>query len=285
MTKLKEVGKLFICPTPIGNLEDITLRTLNTLKEVDLIAAEDTRHTIKLLNHYDIKKPLTSYHEHNKNEKGKFLIEKIIDGESIALVSDAGMPAISDPGEDLVKLAIENNIDVVALPGPTAFILALILSGFSTRRFVYEGFLSHNKKERKEELKKFVSETRTVVFYESPHRLKAVLSDINNVLGNREIAVIRELTKKYEEVFRGSVESAIRKFDIQDPRGEFVVVIEGRSVEEIERQESELWKDLSIKDHITKYIDEGFSKKDAIKKVAKDRNIQKNEVYKESINM
>lgn len=280
---MKSKGTLYICPTPIGNLEDITLRVLNTLKKVDLIAAEDTRHTIKLLNHYDIKKPLTSYHEHNVKEKGKVLIDKLLNGENIALVSDAGTPGISDPGEDLIKLAIHNEINMVALPGPTASILALILSGLSTDKFVFEGFLSSKKKERKDRLSKLKGEERTIIIYESPHRLKALLSDMEEILGDRQIAIARELTKKYEEVFRGTVRQAKEKFNREGVRGEFVVVVEGISLEE--NVGKELWKDISIKEHIILYIDQGLSKKEAVKRVAKERKMPKSEVYKESIDI
>jgi 16S rRNA (cytidine1402-2'-O)-methyltransferase len=278
-------GTLYICPTPIGNLEDITIRVLNILKEVDLIAAEDTRHTIKLLNHFNIKKPITSYHEHNAREKGKLLIDKLLKGENIALVSDAGMPGISDPGEDLVKLAAENDINIVGLPGPTASILALVVSGLSTSKFVFEGFLSAKSKERKEELLKLKNEKRTIILYESPHRLKSLLKDIIETLGNRRVAVARELTKKYEEVFRGTVEDAIDKFDRDGIRGEFVIVIEGVSIEELKEEEKEVWKDITIKEHIIIYMKKGLSKKEAIKKVALDRNMPKKEVYKESIDI
>lgn len=274
-------GKLYICPTPIGNLEDITLRVLNTLKEVDLIAAEDTRHTIKLLNHFQIKKPLTSYHEHNKREKGEVLIHKLLNGESIALVSDAGMPGISDPGEDLIKLAIEHNIEVTALPGATASILALVLSGLPTSKFVFEGFLPSKEKERKEALLNIKTERRTIILYESPYRIKALLDNMLEVLGNRNIAICRELTKKYEEVFRGNIEEAISKFHEEEPKGEFVVIVQGASEEE-ENAEKPKWE-ISIKNHLLMYINEGFSKKDAVKKVAEDRGLPKNEVYKESI--
>lgn len=283
--KAKNQGTLYLCPTPIGNLEDITYRTLRILKEVDIIAAEDTRHTIRLLNHFEIKKPLTSYHEHNKQEKGKILINKMIHGESIALVTDAGMPAISDPGEDLVKLAIENNIDLVALPGPTAFVLALVVSGFSTRRFIYEGFLPQNKKARKEELEKFTSETRTVIIYESPHRLKDLLKDISTVLGNRILSISRELTKKYEEVFRGDIQACIDKFNQEDPRGEFILVIEGVSQEKIESEKQEEWQDLTIKEHLNLCISQGMTKKEAIKTVAKQRKLHKNVVYQEALEL
>lgn len=278
-------GKLYLCPTPIGNLEDITFRTLNILKSVDIIAAEDTRHSIKLLNHFEIKKPLTSYHEHNKRDKGKILIEKMKNGEDIALITDAGMPAISDPGEDLVKLCIENQIELIALPGPTAFVLALVVSGFSTRKFIFEGFLSQNKKSRREELEKFKMETRTVILYESPHRLKELLKDISKVLGNRNLALSRELTKKYEEVFRGDVELCIEKFTKEDPRGEFILVIEGVSEDVIENKSEESWINLSVEDHLLKYINDGMTKKEAIKKVSKERKVQRNEIYQQAIDL
>lgn len=278
-------GKLFICPTPIGNLDDITIRTLNTLKDVDVIAAEDTRHTIKLLNHFEIKKPLTSYHEHNINEKGPFIIDKILSGQSVALVSDAGMPAISDPGEDLVKLAIENNIDVVALPGATASILALVVSGLPTGKFVFEGFLSSKKKTRREELEKLKSEERTIIIYESPHRLLDLLKDMKDVLEDRRVAISRELTKKYEEVFRGTIDEALNRFQDDNPRGEFVVVIEGISLESLKTYEESMWDDMTIKEHLQLYIKQGFDKKEAVKMVAKERDIPKREVYKEGIGL
>lgn len=281
----KKQGILYLCPTPIGNLEDMTFRTLRILKEVDIIAAEDTRHTIRLMNYFEIKKPLTSYHEHNKQEKGPILIEKILNGEDIALVTDAGMPAISDPGEDLVKLAIENNIELIALPGPTAFVLALVVSGFSTRSFIYEGFLSQSKKSRREELEKFVSETRTVIVYESPHRLKDLLKDISTVLGNRNLSISRELTKKYEEIFRGSTDESIEKFTKEGPRGEFIVVIEGISQEKVESEREEEWRQLSIKEHLAQYIDRGMSKKESIKAVSKQRKVHKNIVYQEALDL
>ncbi len=281
----KAQGTLYLCPTPIGNLEDITFRTLKILKQVDLIAAEDTRHTIRLLNYFEIKKPLTSYHEHNKREKGPILINKLLNGEDIALVTDAGMPAISDPGEDLVKLAIENNVNLVALPGPTAFVLALVVSGFSTRSFIYEGFLSQNKKSRREELEKFISETRTVIIYESPHRLKDLLKDMSMVLGNRNLSISRELTKKYEEIFRGTTDDSIEKFTREDPRGEFIVVIEGISKEKIESEKEEAWEVLTIKEHLMKCIDEGMTKKEAIKMVSKQRKVHKNAVYQEALEL
>lgn len=275
-------GTLYICPTPIGNLDDITIRTLNTLKSVDLIAAEDTRHSIRLLNHFEIKKPLTSYHEHNVKEKGPFLIEKLLNGENIALVSDAGMPGISDPGEDLIKLAIENDIDVLGLPGATASILALVVSGLPTDKFVFEGFLSSNKKERRNRLNEMLNEKRTIIFYESPHRLKNFLDDLLVAFGNRKLSISRELTKRYEETFRGNVGDAIDKFNNEEIRGEFVIVVEGTS-EVIEEKND--FEDISIKDHILLHINNGYDKKEAIKLVSKERNISKREVYSESIDI
>ena len=275
-------GTLYICPTPIGNLDDITIRTLNTLKTVDLIAAEDTRHSIKLLNHFEIKKPLTSYHEHNVKEKGPFLIEKLLNGENIGLVSDAGMPGISDPGEDLIKLAIENDIEVIGLPGATASILALIVSGLPTDKFVFEGFLPSNKKDRRKRLNEMLNEQRTIIFYESPHRLKNFLDDLLNEFGNRKLSISRELTKKYEETFRGNVSEAIEKFNNEEIRGEFVIVVEGTK-EVIEEDNS--FEGLTIKDHILLHINNGYDKKEAVKLVSKERNIPKREVYKESIDL
>lgn len=282
---MSEIGKLYLCPTPIGNLEDMTFRTLRILNEVDLIAAEDTRHSIRLLNHFEIKKPLTSYHEHNKMEKGPVLIYKILNGENIALITDAGMPAVSDPGEDLVRLAIDAGIEIVALPGPTAFVLALVVSGFSTRRFIYEGFLSQTRKSRREELEKFKSETRTTIIYESPHRLRELLKDIEEVLGNREITVSRELTKKFEEIFRGDAESAIEKFTEEAPRGEFIIVLKGVSEDVIEMEEREKWTSLTIVEHLKDSISSGMSKKEAVKSVAKTRGLPKNEVYQQAIDL
>lgn len=274
-------GTLFVCPTPIGNLEDITLRTLKILREADLIAAEDTRHTLKLLNHYEIKKPLTSYHEHNKREKGKYLIEKLLEGQNIALVSDAGMPGISDPGEDIVHLTIEEGINVVVLPGSTASITALVLSGLPTKKFVFEGFLPTNKNERTSELERLKYEGRTIIFYEAPHRILDLLNDIENILGNRKISISRELTKIYEETFRGTVKEAIKKFSEESIKGEFVVILEGAE----KAEETEIYEDISIKDHIKLYIEKGLAKKDAIKQVAKERNLPKKDVYKESLDL
>lgn len=272
-----ERGILYICPTPIGNLEDMTFRTIRILGEVDLIAAEDTRHTIKLLNHFDIKKPLTSYHEHNIREKGIELIEKLNAGQSIALVSDAGMPGISDPGQELIRQAIDEGIDVIALPGATASITALVISGLSTDKFIFEGFLSSKKRERIKELEDIKEYRKTTIVYESPHRLMNLLEDMAYVLEDRKISISRELTKKYEETFRGTASAALEKFNESGVKGEFVIVIEG-NFEEKEIEEI----DISLL--LEKYINEGFTKKEAVKRVSEETGVAKNIVYKESIN-
>ncbi|MGO1470823.1 MAG: 16S rRNA (cytidine(1402)-2'-O)-methyltransferase [Tissierella sp.] len=271
-----EKGKLYICPTPIGNLEDITIRTLKVLEEVDLIAAEDTRHSLKLLNHYDIKKPLTSYHEHNEREKGQELIEKLLQGENIAQISDAGMPGISDPGQTLIGLAIENEIEVVALPGATALITALVSSGLSTRRFTFEGFLPSKKKERVDRLKLLGEEKNTLVIYESPHRLKDTLKDMLSTFGNRKIAIVRELTKVYEEILRSDIIERIEHFNKVDPKGEFVLVIEGK-------KEESLNENIDIKEELKKFIEEGYTKKASVKIVCEKYDLAKNKVYKKSL--
>ncbi|SHH50749.1 16S rRNA (cytidine(1402)-2'-O)-methyltransferase [Tepidibacter thalassicus] len=275
-------GKLFVCPTPIGNLEDITFRTLNTLKEVDLIAAEDTRHSIKLLNHFNITKPLTSYHEHNKESKGRVIIDKILSGENVALITDAGMPGISDPGEDIIKLAIDEGIKVEVLPGATAFVTALVGSGLVTKKFAFEGFLNRDKKVRKKELENLKYEKRTLIFYESPHRLKNTLKDMLSILGNRNICISRELTKKYEEIIRSSIEDALEIFENREIKGEFVLIVEGFS-EDIEITNNN--EDLSLREYVIKLVDEGMSKKEAIKYVAKERKLRKNEVYQEVLDI
>lgn len=280
----KDCGKLYICPTPIGNLEDITLRVLRILKEVDLIAAEDTRHTIKLLNHYDIQKPLTSYHEHNRESKGKVLLEKLMAGEKIALVSDAGMPGISDPGSDLVKLCVENHIDIEALPGAAAFVTALVASGLPTDKFSFEGFLDRDKKKRKKRLEEIKGEDRTLIFYEAPHRICTTLQDIVKVLGNRQAVLARELTKKHEEFLRGSLEELEAHFQQREPKGEMVLMISGAAPED-RFQEISSWESLSIEAHLTQYMDSGMDKKEAIKAVAKERGIPKREVYECSIHL
>ncbi|OPJ55045.1 16S rRNA (cytidine(1402)-2'-O)-methyltransferase [Alkalithermobacter paradoxus] len=277
------IGKLYICATPIGNLEDITLRTINTLKEVDLIAAEDTRHTIKLLNHLGISKPLISYHEHNKENKGPVIIQKLLDGESIALVSDAGMPGISDPGEDIIKLAIQNNIEVIVLPGPSAFVNALVGSGLSTSRFSFEGFLERDKKERKKQLENLKYEDKTLIFYESPHRLTKMLEDMMNIFGeDRKVSICRELTKRYEEYIRTNLKEAVSIFKDREIKGEFVLIVEGFKGEKEEINE---YDNLNIREYVSKLMRDGVSKKDAIKHVAKERNLSKNDVYQEVLDI
>lgn len=272
-------GTLYLCATPIGNLEDITYRAVRILKEVDLIAAEDTRHTKKLLNHLKITTPLTSYHEHNKATKGPILIEKLKEGLNIALVSDAGTPGISDPGEDLVRLAHENNILVTPVPGASAVISGLIISGLSTRRFIFEGFLPTDNKGRNERLRKLSNEDRTIVLYEAPHRLLKTLEALYEALGNRKISIVRELTKQYEEVKISTIEESIKYYQEVSPKGEFVLVIEGLSNEAINEIEIKKWENISIDEHVRLYIDQGKTQKEALKQVAKDRGLSKREVY------
>jgi len=278
-------GTLYLCATPIGNLEDITLRCIRILEEADIIAAEDTRQAVKLLNHFKIRKPLISYHEHNKHEKGKEIVELLKTGKNIALVSDAGMPAISDPGEELVRLCIDNSIEMIPLPGPTASLTALIVSGFSTRRFCFEGFLPSNKKERKERLKKLSIETRTIIIYEAPHRLLDTLGEIMEQFGDRRISVSREITKKFEETVRADISDAINIFKERTIKGEFVLIIEGMNEKELIDIELKKWDNISIGEHIEMYLQKGIDKKEAIKKVAEDRKLPKKEVYKIGCNL
>lgn len=275
-------GKLYICPTPIGNLEDITYRTLRVLNEVDLIAAEDTRHSVKLLNHFEISKPLTSYFEHNKDSKGIYLINKLLEGENIALISDAGMPGISDPGEDLIKLAIENNIEVDVLPGATAFVVALVGSGMNTHKFAFEGFLDRDKKLRRNRLEELKEEERTMIFYESPHRLKDTLKDMLKTLGNREISVNRELTKKYQEIIREDIETVINIFNEKEVKGEFVLIVDGFKGEKTSTND---YSDLSEREYVEILLNDGMSKKDAIKVVCKERKLKKDVVYKQVLDL
>ena len=272
-------GKLYLCATPIGNLEDMTFRVIRTLKEVDLIAAEDTRNSIKLLNHFEIKTPMTSYHEYNKIEKGKKLIEKLQEGTNIALITDAGTPGISDPGEELVKMCYEAGIEVTSLPGPAACITALTLSGLPTRRFAFEAFLPSDKKERQAVLKELVDETRTIILYEAPHRLLKTLQELLDNLGNRRITVCRELTKKHETAFLTTLEEAISYYEANEPKGECVLVLEGRSREELRQEEVAKWEEMSIEEHMDYYLNQGIQKKDAMKMVAKDRGVSKREIY------
>ncbi|PYG89195.1 16S rRNA (cytidine1402-2'-O)-methyltransferase [Ruminiclostridium sufflavum DSM 19573] len=276
---MSEKGTLYLVATPIGNLQDITFRAVNTLKEVDIIAAEDTRQSIKLLNHFEIKKPLISYHEHNKNTKGNYLIEQLLTGENIALVSDAGSPGISDPGEDLVRLAIENNIKVTMIPGPVAAMTGLVISGLPAGQFVFEGFLPMNKRVRQEHLRRLENETRTIIFYEAPHKLAYTLKDIYNALGDRRIALARELTKIHEEVVRCSIGEAMEKYKTEPPKGEFVLIVEGQKQDVLKDSAREKYSEISIEEHVQTYVKEGMTKKEAVKKAAEDRGISKRDVY------
>lgn len=272
-------GKLFLCATPIGNLEDITFRVLRTLKEVDLIAAEDTRNSIKLLNHFDIKTPMTSYHEYNKIEKAYTLIEKMQQGMNVALITDAGTPGISDPGEELAAMCYDAGIEVTSLPGPAACITALTLSGLTTRRFAFEAFLPLDKKERRKILEELKDETRTMILYEAPHRLVKTLEELRETLGNRRMTLCRELTKRHETAFRTTIEELILYYQQEKPLGECVLVIEGKSQKELEREQQASWEQISIEEHMAVYEEKGISHKEAMKLVAKDRGISKRDVY------
>lgn len=274
-------GKLYLCATPIGNLEDITFRVIRTLKEVDLIGAEDTRHSIKLLNHFQIQTPMTSYHEYNKVEKAKYLVNLMQEGKNIALVTDAGTPGISDPGEELVRQCFEAGIEVSSLPGPAACITALTMSGLSTRRFAFEAFLPADKKDRQNVLEDLKEESRTIIIYEAPHHLLKTLNELKETLGNRKMTLCRELTKKFEEAKQSTLEDLIAYYETQDPKGEYVLVIEGRSFEEKRAKEQSDWKELSVSEHMDYYMNQGIDKKEAMKKVAKDRGVSKRDIYKE----
>lgn len=273
-----EKGILYLCATPIGNLGDISSRCLEVLESVDLIAAEDTRRTLQLLNHFGITKALTSYHEHNKKAKGEYIIKLLLDGKNVAQVSDAGTPAISDPGEDLVRLAIDNGICVTSVPGPVAGITALILSGLPVARYAFEGFLSTNKRNRFEHLESVKNDTHTLIFYEAPHKLLTTLRDMRTVFGGeRKIALARELTKVYEEIIRTTIDGAIEYYSEKSPRGEYVLVIEGASGDV--RDDDCFWQEMSVKEHVDKYIIDGMTQKDAIKAVSTDRGVPKRDIY------
>lgn len=273
-------GRLYLCATPIGNLEDITFRAVRTLKEVDVIAAEDTRNSIKLLNHFEIKTPLTSYHEFNKYDKAKVLVNRILGGENVALITDAGTPGISDPGEELVRQCYEAGVEVTSLPGAVACITALTLSGLSTRRFVFEAFLPNDKKEKAAILEELRSETRTIILYEAPHRLKKTITELVPILGNRKLTVVKELTKLHENVFLTTLEEALDYYQENEPRGEFVLVIEGKKLEEIKKEKEAFFQEMDVNEHMKIYLDKGMDKKEAMKAVAVDRGIPKREVYK-----
>ena len=276
---METYGTLTLCATPIGNLEDITYRVVRTLQEVDFIAAEDTRHTRKLLNHFDIHTKLISYHEHNKMEKGKELIELLKQGKNLALVTDAGTPGISDPGEDIVKLAIEEGITVTSAPGAVAGITALILSGQSTRRFIFEGFLPTDKKERKALLESLKTETRTTILYEAPHRLNKTLELLYEALGDRSITVTKELTKKFEFIHKTTLSGAITYFEEVEPKGEFVLVLAGKDLKTLQEEDQKVWKEMSIEEHMKLYVNKGMDEKTAMKQVAKDRGVSKRDIY------
>ena len=278
-------GKIYLVPTPIGNLKDITLRALEVLENVDIIAAEDTRQTLKLLNHFEIKKTLISYHQHNEQGKSEDILELAEQGKSIAIVTDAGTPGISDPGAVIVQKCIENNFEFEVLPGATAITTALVYSGLDTTKFVFRGFISRENKERKKLFEEVKNLRETIIFYESPHRLLSTLSTLMNELGNRRISVCRELTKLHEEIVRGSIEEVIQIFSARTVKGEFVLVVEGKTQDEIDKECKDKWESLSIEEHVVAVMNEGLSKKDAIKKVAKERGIQKNEVYKLAIDI
>lgn len=272
-------GILYLCATPIGNLEDITLRVLRTLKEADIIAAEDTRNTIKLLNHFNIKTPMTSYHEHNKYDKAKYLVGRLLEGTNIALVTDAGTPGISDPGEEIVKEAYKAGIKVTSLPGACACITALTLSGLQTKRFAFEAFLPSDKKERKTIINSFKEETRTIIIYEAPHHLKNTLSELYEALSCRKITICRELTKFHETVQLCTLPEAIEYYMSNQPKGEYVLIIEGCNIKELEAGKQKEWTQIDIPGHMDIYLSKGMSKKEAMKKVASDRGIPKREVY------
>ncbi|MCI6996435.1 MAG: 16S rRNA (cytidine(1402)-2'-O)-methyltransferase [Eubacterium sp.] len=274
-------GKLFLCATPIGNLEDITFRVLRTLKEVDVIAAEDTRNSIKLLNHFEIKTPMTSYHEYNKIEKGHYLVELMRQGQQVALITDAGTPGISDPGEELVAMCHEAGIPVTSLPGPAACITALTISGLSTRRFAFEAFLPSDKKEKAAVLEELKDETRTTILYEAPHRLVRTLEELYQALGERRVTVCRELTKKHETAFLTTLSGALAYYQENDPKGECVIVMEGRSRKEMEEEKQQQWETMPLEEHMKIYEDQGMSRKEAMKAVAKDRGVSRRDIYQQ----
>lgn len=272
-------GTLYLCATPIGNLEDMTFRAVRTLKEADLIAAEDTRNSIKLLNHFEIRTPMTSYHEYNKIEKGRKLTDLLLEGKDIALITDAGTPGISDPGEELVKMCHEAGVTVTAVPGAAACVTALTISGLPTRRFAFEAFLPSDKKERRDVLEELKDETRTIVLYEAPHRLVKTLEELRETLGDRQVSVCRELTKKHETVYQSTLGEACTYYQSHEPRGECVLVIQAKSREELRRQSQRKWEEMSLEEHMAYYTNQGVDRKEAMKKVAKDRGVSKREVY------
>ena len=276
---MKMAGMLYLCATPIGNLEDMTFRAVRILKEADLIAAEDTRNSVKLLNHFDIHTPMTSYHEFNKIDKGQYLVKRLLEGENIALITDAGMPGISDPGEELVRMCRDAGVPVTAVPGACACVTALVISGRPTRRFCFEAFLPTDKKERRAVLEELKTETRTSIIYEAPHRLVKTLQELLNELGDRKITVCKELTKKHETGFETTLKEAVPYYEQNEPRGEYVLVLEGCSRQQMEQEAQDAWKEMSLGDHMKLYEEQGMNRKDAMKQVAKDRGVGKREIY------
>lgn len=272
-------GTLYLCATPIGNLEDMTFRAVRVLKEADLIAAEDTRNSIRLLNHFEIHTPMTSYHEYNKFDKGRELVARLQKGENIALITDAGMPGISDPGEELVKMCAEAGITVTALPGACACVTALTLSGLGTRRFAFEAFLPSDKRERRTVLEGLRDETRTIVLYEAPHRLVRTLEELLETLGNRRMSVCRELTKKHETIFRTDLENALAHYQAEEPRGECVLVLEGKTAEELQKEKQDAWKEMTPEEHVSMYEAQGIARKEAMRLAARDRGVSRREIY------
>ena len=274
-------GTLYLCATPIGNLQDMTPRAAETLRNVDLIAAEDTRNSIRLLNHFEIHTPMTSYHEYNRVEKGEELIRLLQEGKDIALITDAGTPAISDPGEVLVRMCQEAGITVTSLPGPAACITALTMSGLPTRRFCFEAFLPSDKKEKQWILEELKQETRTIVLYEAPHRLVRTLEELREALGDRRLVICRELTKKYEEAYSATFSEALKRYEEEEPKGECVLVIEGRSISQIREEISHSWDSMSLAEHVAYYEDQGETRKEAMRLAARDRGISRRDVYQE----
>ena len=273
-------GTLYLCATPIGNLEDMTFRAVRVLKEADMIAAEDTRNSIRLLNHFDIHTPMTSYHEYNRIEKGRHLVSLLLEGKNIALITDAGTPGISDPGEDLVRMCRDAGIPVTSVPGACACVNALIISGRPTRRFCFEAFLPADKKDRRRVLQEIQEETRTTVIYEAPHRLRKTLQELLEVLGDRRLSICRELTKKFETVMETTLEDAVRFYGEQEPRGEYVLVLEGRSHASIDEEERSRFENMSVQEHVEMYEEQGLNRKDAMKQAAKDRGVSKRDIYR-----
>lgn len=284
-TKNKETGELFLCATPIGNLEDMPVRAVRIMKEADLIAAEDTRNSIKLINHFEIDTPMTSYHEYNKVDKAKVLVDKMLAGQTVVLITDAGTPGISDPGEELVRQAVQAGINVTSVPGPAACINALIISGLPTRRFVFEAFLPSDKKERAAVLEELSHETRTMIIYEAPHRLCRTLAELAEILGgDRQIAVCKELTKRHETVYRSDIKGAVDYYNANEPRGEYVLVIAGLNREDIILDKQDAWKEMPLEEHLKHYESQGIERREAIKLVAKDRGVPKREIYNMTLN-